>query len=102
MKDYITKEQALTCFENAYYSGEDSEECRYYAKAFIDCIQSADVAPVIHANWTIESIGNYNGIYSTCCCSNCKDYYTRDWKEMNYCPKCGAKMDKGENEDDMR
>ena len=25
-------------------------------------------------------------------CSNCRNYYTLDWKEMNFCPNCGARM----------
>ena len=43
--------------------------------------------------WIVEDSGNYNGKWSTCYCSNCKDYYTRNWREMNYCPNCGAKME---------
>ena len=46
--------------------------------------------------WVVEDSGNYNGKYSTCYCSACKDYYTRDWREMKYCPNCGAKMESEE------
>ena len=42
--------------------------------------------------WIVEDSGNYNGKYSTCYCSNCKDYYTRAWREMKYCPNCGSFM----------
>ncbi len=46
--------------------------------------------------WIVEDSGNYNGHYSCCYCSNCKDYYTRAWKDMKYCPNCGAEMESEE------
>lgn len=46
--------------------------------------------------WVVEDSGNYNGKYSTCYCSNCKDYYTRVWREMKYCPNCGVEMESEE------
>lgn len=40
--------------------------------------------------WIVED--NPSVYTCSCYCSNCKDYYTLYWKEMNYCPNCGAKM----------
>lgn len=47
--------------------------------------------------WIVYDSGNYNGKWSCCFCDNCRNYYTRDWREMNYCPNCGAKMESEEN-----
>ena len=46
-----------------------------------------DVAPVRHGRW----IDNKHT--DTAICSECKCVFT---DETNYCPKCGAKMDGGE------
>ena len=61
---------------------------------------AADVAPVRHGRY----IGEYDGYADGCpvfdmwYCSEC-GYYFEEWDEMptyNYCPNCGAKMDKEE------
>ena len=46
MAEYITKEQALENFENAYQSSEDSQDFRYYFESFIQCLPKADVVEV--------------------------------------------------------
>lgn len=44
--------------------------------------------------WVVESTYDWGFTSSVnCYCSNCKDYFTRQWKEMNFCPNCGAKME---------
>ncbi len=64
-----------------------------------DC-KVADVAPVVHAQWYMRG--------GRACCSNCnvKSLWESDWDgcknherefvsaKSNYCPHCGAKMDK--------
>ena len=64
--------------------------------------ESADVAPVIHAHWTItyESTAGVTDAK----CSNCgfeslayeNDVHTDE--NCNYCPCCGAKMDEEVND----
>ena len=55
-----------------------------------------DVAPVIHAKWILNSFSG-SGVYG---CSNCRrlEYFSsrvaKD--EYKYCPFCGAKMEKEE------
>ena len=42
-------------------------------------------------HWIVANGGSYLGKRNACC-SSCKDFYTNDWRYMNYCPNCGADM----------
>lgn len=46
-----------------------------------------------------EADGYYNGelVYDTWFCPNCKTRYEVDYNDIKYCPKCGQKIDWGEN-----
>lgn len=50
-------------------------------------LKNEDVAPIIHAKWEREYIGE---VYRWKC-SNCNGFHRAIY---NYCPTCGAKMDK--------
>lgn len=50
-----------------------------------------DVAPVVHGRWI--DAREYCGDYL---CSNCEALYGTN--KFNYCPKCGAKMDGGDED----
>ena len=59
----------------------------------IEDIPSADVAPVLHGRWEMNSDRPDNII-----CTNCDvgfDVWKHEVKDFNYCPNCGAKMDGG-------
>lgn len=57
---------------------DESEELELTAQNYIE-----DVTPIIHGKWT--RIGK---------CTNC-DYLVQPWNiGTNFCPNCGAKMDK--------
>ena len=43
MAEYITKEQVMEIYENAYFSAEDIQELRYYFETFINCAVPAEV-----------------------------------------------------------
>lgn len=67
-------------------------------EAIVEEMQAADVAPVVHAK---DISPCEKGKWF--CCSNCgfgfDDYYSHDERmmrnnELNYCPNCGAKMDR--------
>ena len=61
--------------------------------AFIDHLQAADVAPVVHAYWidTDDYINHYGHVYE---CSNCHREVADDFiAKHTYCLHCGAKMD---------
>ena len=56
---------------------------------------AADVAPVRHGRWEMNSDRPDNII-----CTNCDagfDVWKHEAKDFNYCPNCGAKMYGGED-----
>lgn len=62
----------------------------------IDHAETIEQSPIVHARW----IDPKHGVYK---CSNCGHYL--DFRgvnagrgDANYCPNCGAKMDKEEDE----
>lgn len=69
-------------------------------------IPAADVTPVVHGRWIC--INKRYGEYECSVChgvdANCSDYYgIHAVTEQEFCPNCGAKMDKEEtNELDKR
>ena len=68
-------------------------KCDYCGTAdyiyMIEDMPAADVAPVRHGRW-IASHDEF------CTCSICKYPVYVGWNQTNYCPNCGAKMDKEE------
>ena len=81
MKEYITRREALIVLEEM----EDIES----GFAAMYEIPTADVAQVVHGRW-IASHDEF------CACSICKYPVYVGWNQTNYCPNCGAKMDKEE------
>lgn len=65
-------------------------------------VPAADVAPVVHGKWVHSRYDRSSEQFDVVKCSRCgleayaMAYHVRDG---NYCPKCGARMDGG-NEDD--
>lgn len=68
------------------------------AKREIAEMPAADVAPVVHGKWVPP-----DGIPGFLVCSACEDcYVVAEWadeKKWMYCPACGAKMAKEEDND---
>ena len=62
--------------------------------AEVEYMPTVDAEPVRHGRW-IDTEPEYCDCYAKNAhvCSKCHDFYTLDWKYMNYCPNCGAKMD---------
>lgn len=95
MAEYIEREILLK--KNFYSENCNSEENRwndYAIKDIIRHIPAADVAPVKHGHW-IQIDKN------KCECSNCGIIVliaVYPHGDKNYCPNCGAKMDKGSEE----
>ena len=102
MSEYIEREAAVTICDKQYKEClRKSDFCgdtvAWNICADIKAIPAADVAPVVHGRWI-------HSRYEDCCdqfelvkCSQCNHeayaiaFYVRDG---NYCPNCGAKMDK--------
>lgn len=100
MAEYITKEQVLET---------QCEKCPDY-NCILPChthnaiknLPTVDVVPVIHAKWERAGCSSLIDRYR---CSNChsepckkqiEEYKTWGWDFTDYCPHCGAKMDKGD------
>lgn len=65
---------------------------------------SPTIDPVKHGKWTVVSDGYGSGCTSACICecSLCGDtlwVYKDTDREWKYCPNCGAKMDKGDEDE---
>ena len=90
MSDYIEREAALQTIESCAGWSRPLES----AYEEIQDMPAVDVAPVRHGRWTpADQTGD-------CCytCSECgfeRDAYLLD--VGNYCPNCGARMDKEDN-----
>ena len=82
MTEYIERERAMQiAFTSPFFSNALMEE--------IKVIPAADVAPVIHAHWIRqdESFTRFKCSNPECSAENFSGF-------ENYCPNCGAKMDK--------
>lgn len=76
-KEYIERAVAKKILANDY---------AYTAAKVLDTVPTADVQEVRHGKW-IKSKNERK-------CSLCGYFYFTNTKSFNYCPNCGAKMDK--------
>lgn len=95
MAKYIEKEVAVKIAEK-YGLTDGSVLGRHSGIA--DCIASeiatlpiADVAPVVHGKWEVIHVKNH---WDKARCSACKRVFESYEWGSNYCPVCGAKMDR--------
>lgn len=100
MAKYIERETLLAhlrkCKETSTGSGLTAAVITAI-QSFVEGMPAADVVPVVHGEWLLRHEGY--GHYWECssCHKNPCIYVTKDTR---YCPNCGAKMDK-EDEDDV-
>lgn len=106
--EYISRAEAIKYAEHAYHEWnlamaaadgkreinlvyKRQELCKAVESVFRD-MPASDVAEVVHGKWASEAIG---GVYGPVC-SVCGYYIPgiRFWNAP-YCPKCGARMDGG-------
>lgn len=66
------------------YTVDDADEKRAIITDLVNGIPAVDSMPVVHARWYDKG-----SLSCRCSCCGCKSN-----KEYNYCPNCGAKMDK--------
>lgn len=68
-----------------------SEKCGIDISELVDIfaeISTADVEPVRHGKWVVESYDPREHISKCSCCGEAEAWTTK------YCPNCGARMDK--------
>ncbi len=81
MAEYIEREALLEKLA-------EHDLCLCVSESDIKNIPAADVAPVVHGRWRWVGECGFNDCYI---CSECGKIAMND---SNYCPNCGAKMDK--------
>ena len=96
MLRYIDAEDINNNFRGELCKGIDCDSCKfhhgsYFCKLadYINNYPIADVAPVIHGHWIYQGLSPYNCFSRCSCCDVVFDGY----ETLEYCPKCGAKMD---------
>lgn len=105
MNEYINKEKAIAKFiegdgDNDFTEGYNFAVGEYKEK--IKAMKSEDVQPVKRGEW--EELTDYGGWGDTHYrCSVCgEEWYLEDGKpkdnNMNFCPRCGARMDGEQND----
>lgn len=92
-KEYIERKALLARYD-AEHVGPPGR-----ARELMATAPAADVAPVVHGRWIC--INKRYGEYECSVChgvdANCSDYYgIHAVTEQEFCPNCGAKMDKEE------
>lgn len=90
--DYISRRDLLARYD-AEHTGAPGR-----ARELIEQAPAADVAPVRHGRW-IKPVPGDGENYCSVCKAEQLWFYGYGYLEPNYCPNCGARMDKGEQHD---
>lgn len=103
MADYLSKEEILQAFGCLTVKNPD-DKYQHGMQDAIDCLipevinemGAADVQPIKHGRWELTNNPSFRK------CSECGAWCSSDITDncfTNYCPKCGARMDGEQNED---
>lgn len=104
MAEYIERETAKRAFQDIDAGRREGitllspEEATDYLTEYLDEIPAADVAPMKHGHWIDKPYPNYPA-HDIRYCSECgwnihKSKLRNSDINWNYCPHCGAKMDR--------
>ena len=90
-KEYIDREKAILVVRHAWAKGLEPTQ-------YIEQIPAADVEPVRYGKWIHSEIENddWGRTFHEWTCSVCGYSVGLNPTGENYCPNCGAKMDKEE------
>ena len=97
-QDYISREEARSTLSTVTNDVTCPLSIASQIEFMLDMVPAVDVAPVKHGHWIEE----YDCGYITPHCSECgetaltKEETSYDYVYSSYCPRCGAKMDGGE------
>lgn len=99
MAQYIDREAAVKLLRNQALEALEysNTECEVLASVAdeLEDFPAADVAPVVHACWTNPSWTTYkHGTCSACNWVNTTGAHCNGFRKPNFCPNCGARMDK--------
>ena len=101
MKEYIERTAVEKFIEDGLNNSDKNKAFGHDAieiMAEIHYMPAADVAPVRHGRWERRNMGLFDEDYAYVC-SVCGEVWnlidsTPEDNNMNYCPSCGALMDK--------
>ena len=90
-KEYIDREKAILVVRHAWAKGLEPTQ-------YIEQIPAADVEPVRYGKWIHSEIedDDWGRTFHEWTCSVCGYSVAHNPTGENYCPNCGAKMDKEE------
>lgn len=109
MAEYIDRQAAIEKirYEGIYGSGFSDQEREDDVVDMIESIPAADVRPVVKAAWEQvevryedELIDNPVQAVASMFCPNCQRYHNEVYfygmptERVNFCPNCGASMEK--------
>ena len=100
MTRYIDAEKfEKEMYHEAFETDSDMQKwdsgCWIRYKMFENCIAqqpTADVVEVVHGRWIEKEKYTFGIMYD---CSLCENRILDNGHPWNYCPNCGAKMDRG-------
>ena len=92
MAEYTDREELRAAMQHIYNDPTCPMHISAEIEQIIDCAPAADVAPVVHGRWE-----NGNPICPVCGEDKFKDLDADIWCDWlpPFCPRCGAKMDGG-------
>lgn len=101
MPEYIDRkviedamEHLMNKYSKAYTNNQFSKDCLRYIQKKLRATPTADVVPVKHGSWISHYYSGTTvaeGVVSSCC-----DMWNN--RKTDYCPYCGAKMDRGDGD----
>lgn len=111
MAEYISRETMIKLVRSMAENAETNGFM--HDREVIECVMTtlvgvplSDVAPVAHGKWKATGTFkvadyNYTVVEQRCsACGHCSIRF-KNKAESNYCPKCGAKMDEEEHDNNV-
>lgn len=94
MTEYIDKVNALSYLKEKYNEMNGMSAWYYagfqHAVGLLENVRKSDVSKVVHGKW----IADMTTTLETVKCSACKKVFQAYYSDYQYCPRCGAKMEK--------
>ena len=92
MSDYIKREDAIKIINSGI--SIDTYADKRYVNGLFRAIRPADVAPVRHGRWALDTAHTEEIYAHPVKCSVCGRTEVLGYETLTpYCPNCGAKMD---------
>lgn len=84
-EDAINREDVIKAVDHHTFDTDDGLCLDEDISIILEELPPVTLKPKV-GHWIVEKCGNIGH------CSNCENFYTNDWYEMNYCPNCSARM----------